>query len=220
MIIDDLIEEFIEYPGLHPLMSLSMDSKSMIEYEIDTLPFDRLSKYDWRIGEEVEFLREIVHISIEDCISIDSWFCEDLIPFIDDEYDTLFCLDRFSDDMLILVSDSLECVHDDRYDISSLYRSLSTKDTPLFDIGRSYLPSATYTRSIDKTYLSIIMSDDSIYGVTGSSRHIFHDRSHLSGDRIHETRFSDIRATDDSELEYIRIDWLFICLRLESERPE
>lgn len=92
MVVGDLVEKFIEHSCLHTLLALSMDSESMIQDELDTLPFDRLSEYNWRIREKVELLRQIHHISVEDGIGIHTWLREDLIPLIQDEDDTLFCL--------------------------------------------------------------------------------------------------------------------------------
>ena len=186
MIVGDLIEELIEYSCLHTLLSLRMDRNRMIKDEIDTLPFYRLSEYYRRVREEVELLREVRHISIEDRIDIDSWFREDFIPLIEDEDDSFFCLDRFPDDMLILMSDSLECVHDDRDNICSLYRPLSTQDTPLLYIRTSDLPGSSYPCRIDETYITSLMIDDGVDRITGRPWHILHDRSSLSGDSIHE----------------------------------
>jgi hypothetical protein len=49
MIIDNLIEKFIEYSCLHSFLALSMDRECMVEYELDTLPFYSLREYYWRI---------------------------------------------------------------------------------------------------------------------------------------------------------------------------
>lgn len=186
MIIGDLIEEFIEHSGLHTFLSLGMDRDGMIEHEIDTLAFYRLSEDDGRVREEVKLLRKIGHIALEDRIGIDPWFCEDFVPLIEDENNSFFCLDRFSDDMLILMGDSLISIHDDRDDICSLDGSLRAQDTPLFDIRTSDLPCPSYPCGIDETNVSTLMIDDSIDRIASRTWHIFHDGSSLSGDSIDE----------------------------------
>ena len=135
MIIGDLIKEFIEHSCLDTLHTLFLDLLSMLEDEVDTLPFDRLSEHHWSIGKEVELLRKIAHIPLEDSIYTDIWLCEDFVPLIEDEDDSFFLLHGFSDDMLILMRDSFVCVYDDRDDICSLDRSLCSEYTPLFYIS-------------------------------------------------------------------------------------
>jgi hypothetical protein len=88
--------------------------------------------------------------------------------------------------MLILMSDSLECIHDDSDDIGSLDRSLRSQYAPLLDISRSDLSCPTDSRSIYETYFSLLMRDDSIDRISCRSWHIFHDRSHLSRYSVHE----------------------------------
>ena len=135
MIIGYLIEKFIEYSRLYTLLSLYLDLLCMFEYKIDTLPFDRLSEYYWSIGKEVEFLRKIYHIPIEDSIHTDIWLSKDFIPFIENEDDSFFFFHSRSYDMLILMRDSFICIYDDRDDICSLDRSLCSEYTPLFYIS-------------------------------------------------------------------------------------
>ena len=220
MIIGDLIKEFIEHSCLDTLHTLFLDLLSMLEDEIDTLAFYSLSEHYWSIRKKVELLRKIAHIPLEDSIYTDIWLCEDFVPLIEDEDDSFFLFHGFSDDMLILMGDSLECVHHDCNDISTLDRALSSKHTPLFDISRSDLSCPTDPSSIYKTYLFTSMSDDRVDGITSRPWHILHDRAHLSGDSIDERGLSDIRTADDRELQDIWIIELCICLCVESEGAE
>lgn len=177
VIICDLIEKFIEYSGFHTLSALYLDLLSMFEDEIDTFPFYRLSEDDRSIGKEVELLREVLHIPVHDRFFSDIWLREDFVPLIQDEDDTLFFLHRLTDDMLILMRNPLERIHDDSDDISSFYRALSPEYTPLFDISTSDLSGSADTSSIYETELFSLKFDDRIDRISSRSWHILHDRA-------------------------------------------
>ena len=186
VIICDLIEKFIEYSGLHTLSALYLDLLSMFEDEIDTFPFYRLSEDDRSIGKEVELLREVLHIPVHDRFFSDIWLREDFVPLIQDEDDTLFFLHRLTDDMLILMRNPLERIHDDSDDISSFDRALSPEYAPLFDISTSDLSGSADTSSIYETELFSLKFDDRIDRISSRSRHILHDRADSTRDSIDE----------------------------------
>lgn len=135
MIIGDLFEELVEYSSLDSLVPLDADRDRMLEDEIDTLVLDRCREHDWSIREEVELLREIMHIPLKDRVLVDSWLVHHLVPLVDDEDDSLLFFHRFTDDMLVLMSHSLERIDHDRDDIGSLHGLLRSHHTPLLDIG-------------------------------------------------------------------------------------
>ena len=180
MIIGDLIEKFIEYSGLHSFHTLISDMESMLEDEIDTFPLYRLGKYHRCIGEEVEFLRKIGHITIENGILSDIGLREDLVPLVQDKDDSFFGLESLSDDDLILMSHTIIGIDDKSDDISTLDRALSSHDTPIFDIPTSDLPRSTDTRGIDETDLLSLKCNDRIDRISSCSWHILHDRTGLS----------------------------------------
>ena len=57
MIIRNLGEELIKDSSFYSLHALDLDLLGMIEYELDTLPFNGLSKYDRSIRKKIKLLR-------------------------------------------------------------------------------------------------------------------------------------------------------------------
>jgi hypothetical protein len=98
------------------------------EDEIDTTILYSRSKYYWCIREKIKLFRKINHIAIQYSIGINTWFGKDLIPLVNNKYDSFFCLHSLTNDMLILVSYTLIGVYNNSNNIRALDRSLGTHD--------------------------------------------------------------------------------------------
>ena len=99
------------------------------------------------------------------------------------------------------MSNSFIRIDDECHDVCSSDGSLTSQDTPIFDVCMLDLPRSSDTGSIDEDIVVSVMMKLGIDTVTGSTGHVSDHDAVFPADRIDERRFSDIWASDDGDFD-------------------